>query len=140
MTTKESPNSLKIKLTDGTIFNMPIFSQGNTKEYLAHIVAILRLINQKGLNVQCRKLANAVYKLAGTLENLQKPTGPKGATSKKGQKFRKLEILRTQEMFKEAQKSHNKAVAKMYELLRNLLTSDPQFQLDQVCREMHKND
>jgi hypothetical protein len=37
---------------------------------------------QKGLDVQCRKLAKAVDKLAGTLENLLKPTGPKGVTSK----------------------------------------------------------
>ncbi len=35
-----------------TVFNMFIFSRGNTKEYLVHAVAVLRLINQKGLNVQ----------------------------------------------------------------------------------------
>jgi hypothetical protein len=32
-----------------------------------------------------------------------------------------LEILQTQEMLKEAQKTHNKAVAKTYKLLRKLL-------------------
>jgi hypothetical protein len=57
VTTKEAPESLKIKLLDGTVINMPIFSQGNTKEYLAHIVAVLHPISQKGLDVQCRKLA-----------------------------------------------------------------------------------
>ncbi len=50
---------------------MSIFSQGNTKEYLAEDIAVQRLINQKWLNMQCRKLAKAVDKLAGTLENLQ---------------------------------------------------------------------
>jgi hypothetical protein len=78
VTTKESLENLKIKLPDGTVFNMSIFSRGNTKEYLAHVTAVLRLINQKGLNMQCRKLAKTVDKLAGTLENLQKPNGPKG--------------------------------------------------------------
>jgi hypothetical protein len=79
--TKESPNNLKIKLPDGTIFNMSIFSQGKTEEYLAHVGTVLCLINQKGLNVKCRKLAKQVDKLAGTLENLQKSYGPKGASS-----------------------------------------------------------
>jgi hypothetical protein len=69
VTTKEVPESLKIKLLDRTIFNMSIFSQGNTEEYLAHVVVVLCLINQKRLGVQCRKLAKAVDKLARMLEN-----------------------------------------------------------------------
>jgi hypothetical protein len=36
---------------------MTIFSSGNTKEYLAHVVAVLLLIYENGLNKQCRKLA-----------------------------------------------------------------------------------
>ncbi len=49
---QEAPECLRIKLPDGTIFNMSIFSQGNTNEYLVHVVAILCAMNQKGLNVQ----------------------------------------------------------------------------------------
>ncbi len=82
--------------------------------------------------MQCRKLAKAFNKLAGTLENLQKPTGLKGASSKEDQETHKLEILHTQEILEEAQKAHNKAVAKTYEHLRNLLSSDPQSQWDWV--------
>jgi hypothetical protein len=83
VTTKEISDNLKIKLPNGTIFNMSIFSQGSTKEYLANVVAVLHLINQKGLNLQCRKLAKTVDKLTGTLDNLQKPNGPKGAIPRK---------------------------------------------------------
>jgi hypothetical protein len=90
--------------------------------------------------VQCRKLAKAVDKLAGTLENLQKSTGPKGATSKHDQESCNVEITHTQEMLQEAQKAHDKAVAKTYKLLRNLLSSDPQSQWDRVCQEMHECD
>jgi hypothetical protein len=93
MTTKEAQESLKIKLPDRTVFNMSIFSQGNTKEYLAHIIMVLLLISQKGLNVQCRKLAKAVDKLAGTLENLQKAAGSKtNILSKDDVEACKLEI------------------------------------------------
>jgi hypothetical protein len=47
VTTKEAQESLKIKRPNGAVFNMSIFSQGNTKEYLAHIITVLRLISQK---------------------------------------------------------------------------------------------
>ncbi len=43
-------------------------------------------------------------------------------------------------MLQETQKAHDKAIAELYEQLRNLLSSDAQSQWDCVCREMHKND
>jgi hypothetical protein len=54
----------KIKFPDGTVLKMTIFYHGNTEEYLAHIVLVLCLINQKGLDMQCRKFSKAVDKLA----------------------------------------------------------------------------
>jgi hypothetical protein len=141
--TKEAPESLKIKLPDETIFNMSFFSQGNTEEYLAHVVAVLRLINKKGLDVQCRKLAKAVDKLAGmldNLQNLQKTVGTNDAIPKNQMESRKLEIEQTQEMLQKAQKVHNEAIAKTYEHMRNLLSSDVQSQCNCVCCKMHERD
>jgi hypothetical protein len=43
MTTKKSLDNLKIKLLDGTIFNMIISSLDNTEKYLAHVIAVLHL-------------------------------------------------------------------------------------------------
>jgi hypothetical protein len=58
-----------------------------------HVVAVLHLINQKGLNVQCRNLAKAVDKLARTLKNLQKAAGSKTTVlSKDDLEARQLEI------------------------------------------------
>ncbi len=51
-----------------------------------------------------------------------------------------MEIEQTQQMLQEAQKAHNKAIAKSYEQLRNLLSGDAQSQWDRVYREMHKRD
>ncbi len=51
-----------------------------------------------------------------------------------------MEIEQTQQMLQEAQKAHDKAIAKVYERLRNLLSGDPQSQWDRVCRKMHKHD
>ncbi len=43
-------------------------------------------------------------------------------------------------MLQEAQKAHNKAIAKLYEQLRNLLSGNAQSQWDCVCRKMHERD
>jgi hypothetical protein len=51
-----------------------------------------------------------------------------------------VELSQTQEMLKEAQKAHNEAVDKTYELLRNLLSRDLQTQWDQICLKMHERD
>jgi hypothetical protein len=53
---------------------------------------------------------------------------------------RKVEIEQTQQMLQEAQKAHDKAIAKSYEQLRNLLSGDAQSQWDRVCREMPERD
>ncbi len=77
VTPKEESQVLKVKLPNDTYLNMPIHSCGNTEEYLAHIVAVLRIITQKGLNARCRKLGKAVVKLSETLKNLLEAAGSK---------------------------------------------------------------
>jgi hypothetical protein len=53
VTPKEEPQVFKMKLPDASHLSMPIYSCGNNKEYLAHIVAVLRVIEQKGLPKKC---------------------------------------------------------------------------------------
>jgi hypothetical protein len=59
---KEEPQVFKIKLPDASHLSMPIYSHGNNKEYLAHIVVVLWVIEQKGLPKKCRVLAKAVVR------------------------------------------------------------------------------
>ncbi len=75
VTPKEAPQIFKIKLPDASHLSMPIFSCGNNEEYPAHIVAVLRVINQKGLPKKCWVLAKAVEKWLEALKNLQEATG-----------------------------------------------------------------
>ncbi len=129
VTPKEEPQSLKVKLPDDSHLNMPIFSRGNTKEYFTHIVAVLQIINQKGLGTKCRKLAKAVEKWSGALKNLLEAAGSQDTVSTNvGAQACKVEIEQTQEMLKEAQKAHDKAIAETYKQLRNLLSCDAQSQ------------
>jgi hypothetical protein len=43
---KEEPQLVKVKLPDASHLNMPIYSCGNNEEYFAHIVEVLRIIEQ----------------------------------------------------------------------------------------------
>jgi hypothetical protein len=141
VTPKEEPQIFKIKLPDASHLSMPIYFCGNNEEYLAHIVAVLRVINQKGLPKKCQVLAKAVVKRSEVLKNLQEATGSRDTVSTSVDVMaRKVEIEQTQQMLQEAQKAHNKAIAETYEQLRNLLSSDVQSQWDCVCREMHERD
>jgi hypothetical protein len=59
---KEEPQLYKVKLPDASNLSIPIYSRGNNKEYLAHIIAVLCIIEQKGLPKKCRVLAKAVVR------------------------------------------------------------------------------
>ncbi len=52
----------------------------------------------------------------------------------------KVEIEQTQQMLQESQKAQDKAIAKLYEQLRNLLSGNAQSQWGCVCCKLHKHD
>ncbi len=69
----------------------------------------------------------------------QKSIGSQDLSSKKDQEAYKNEVealriekAQTQEMLKTTTKDYNEAVASMYELLRNLLASEPQTQWNHI--------
>jgi hypothetical protein len=70
--TKDSSKTLKVKLADGTVFSMSIFAKGSLEDCLQHVIAVLHLINQKGLHVQCKKHAKEMKNAAATLGALQR--------------------------------------------------------------------
>jgi hypothetical protein len=72
---KEDPQVYKVKLPDNSHINIHIYSRGNTKEYLTHIVAVLRIIKQKVLDSRCRKLERAVLRQSKMLKISWKPLG-----------------------------------------------------------------
>jgi hypothetical protein len=75
LTPNEEPQLLKVKLPDASHLSMPIYSRGNNEEYLAHITAVLRIINHKGLPKKCRILAKAVARQSEALKNLKEAAG-----------------------------------------------------------------
>jgi hypothetical protein len=138
---KEEPQVFKDRLPDDSRRNMPIFSCGNTKEYLMHIVAVLCIIKQKGLDVKCKKLGKAILRQSKTLKNLLEAAGIRDTVlTDVDIQARKVKIEQTQQMLQESQKAHDKDISKTYKQLRNLLSSDVQSQWDCICRKMHERD
>ncbi len=132
---------LKVKLPNDSHISIPIFSRGNNEEYIAHIVAVLRIVEQKGLPKKYRVYAKAVAKRQAALKNLQEALEPQDAVlTSVDITACKVEIEQTTQMLQEAQRAHDKLIAKSYEQLRNLLSGDTQSQWDCICHEMHKND
>ena len=52
---KRETKQIKVELPDVTKFQMPTFGCGNTKDYLVHSIAILRLVEQKGTAVEVQE-------------------------------------------------------------------------------------
>jgi hypothetical protein len=129
VTPKEDPQVFKIKVPNASHLSMPIYSRGNNEEYLAHIVAVLRVVEQKGLPKKCQVLAKAVARRSKALKNLQEATESQDTVSMSVDvTARKVEIEQTTQMLQEAQKAHDKAIVESYEQLRNLLSGDAQSQ------------
>jgi hypothetical protein len=129
VTPKKESQVFKVNYPDESHLSMPIFSRGNNEEYLAHIVAVLQIIVQKGLSKKCRMLAKAVVRRSEALKNLQEAAGSQDTISMSPDvRACKVEIEQTQQMLQEAQKAHDKAITKTYEQLRNLLSGDAQSQ------------
>jgi hypothetical protein len=114
---KENPPIFKIKLPNAShLLSMPIYSHGNNEKYLAHIVAVLQVIEQKGLPKKCQVLAKAVARWSEALKNLQEAAKSWDTVSTSVDiTARKVEIEQTTQMLQEAQKAHDKAIAKLYE-------------------------
>jgi hypothetical protein len=130
-----------VHLPDASHLSIPIYSRRNNEEYLAHIAAVLCIIEQKGLPKKCRVLAKAVVRRSKALTNLQEAAESRDTISTSVDvQARKVEIEQTTQMLQEAQRAHNKAIAKTYKQLRNLLSGNAQSQWDPVCRKMHKHD
>jgi uncharacterized protein (DUF885 family) len=126
---KEELQAFKIKLPDTSDLSMPVYSRGNNKEYLANIVAVPRVIEQKGLPKKCQGLAKAVVRWSEVLKNLQVAAESQDTVLMTVDvTARKVEIEQTQQMLQEAQKAHDNTIAESYKQPRNLLSGDAQSQ------------
>jgi hypothetical protein len=129
---------LKLKLPNWTVLSMTIFTKGNSEDYLQHLITVLCLITQKGLDATCRCSAKELERASNVLEALvHNPIGPQGLNSKEDLAARTIEKKQTQEMLKSTKKEHESTMAQTYKFLFNLLACESQAQWDRICHKMH---
>ena len=141
--------TIKIKVSDGTTVSMKIFSVGSPEEYLSHIMAVLHLIDRKGLREQSSTFYGEMKNATAALKALKKR---KARESKENDREAddeqsdevseadKLEESQSQDIFKDAKAKYVKAIEATYEVMRSLLAGDPQTQWDRIVKEMHEGD
>ncbi len=64
--------TIKVKVADCSTVNMKVFSVGSPEEYLSHIVAVLHLIDRKGLREQTTKFYWEMKNATAALKALKK--------------------------------------------------------------------
>jgi hypothetical protein len=57
---KQETAQIKVKMPEETNFQMAAFGYGNNEEHLVHIIAVLRIIKQKGMETDRRKAFQAL--------------------------------------------------------------------------------
>ncbi len=72
LATNNKIETIKIKVADGSTVNMKIFLVGSPEEYLSHIVAVLGLIDRKGLREQTTKFYGEMKNATVALKALKK--------------------------------------------------------------------
>ncbi len=60
---KQETEQIKVNFPDETKFLMPTYGFGNNEEYLVHVIAILRLIEQKGTAAKVKEALAALVKV-----------------------------------------------------------------------------
>ncbi len=147
--TNSKIETIKIKVADGSTVNMKIFLVGSPEEYLSHIVAVLGLIDRKGLREQTTKfygeMKNATAALKALKKRIARASKEKDQEADEEQSVEmseadKVEETQSQDIFKDSKAKYVKAIEATYEVMRNLLAGDPQTQWDRIIKEMHEGD
>jgi hypothetical protein len=57
---KQETEQIKVKMPNGTNFGMAAFAYGTNKDYLVHVIAVLRIIKKKGLASEIKVALDAI--------------------------------------------------------------------------------
>ena len=95
---KRDTEQIKVKLPDGTHFQMSAFRAGNNEEYIEHVISVLCLLDQKGIKSDILKAFNAVKEIAKKLEPLATPLPTNATKSVKEERKLQMSIVTPEEL------------------------------------------
>jgi hypothetical protein len=131
---KKETKQIKVELLDGTKFQMPTYGSGNNEEYLFHVIAVLRLVEQKGTAAEVKEAIAALVKVRKELSpffNFPEDETPAEKEARKKKLADLNKSLKAKKFF-----AVNQA-QKAYKLFRCFIVLEAQTQWDRIVNEMH---
>jgi hypothetical protein len=133
----QGTEKIKVKMPDGTNFQMATFGYRNNKEYLVHIIAVLCIIEQIGMETDVRKAFQALVEVRREMKPLFEFSEDETEAEKQ---VWKQTLSKYKDILK-AKKSVAVAEAqKAYEVFRCFVASNSRTQWDRIVHEMHTKD
>jgi hypothetical protein len=113
---------------------MPTYGSGNNKEYLVHVITVLRLVEQKGTAAKVKEAFAVLVAARKEMSPFFNFPEDKTVATKEERKKKLNELnesLKAKKMFavKQAQKA--------YELFRCFIVGKAQTQWDRIVKKMH---
>jgi len=127
---KPDTKQIKVKLPDGTHFQMSAFRAGNNGEYIEHVISVLRLLDQKGSKSDILKAFKVVKEITYKLEPLATPLPSDAAESVKEEQ--KLQMSVATEELQTTRDGAIAEITKAYELVRNYFVGEARTQWDKT--------
>jgi hypothetical protein len=131
---KQETEQIKVKLPGGTKFQMPTYGSGNNEEYLIHIIAVLRLVEQKGTAAEVKEAFAVLVKVRKEMSPIFNFPEDKTVAKKEARK-KKLSDLN--ESFKAKKSFTVEQAQKAYKLFRCFILGEAQTQWDRIVNKMH---
>jgi hypothetical protein len=131
---KRETEQIKVKLPDGTKFQMPTYGSGNNEEYLVHVIAVLRLVEQKGTAAKVNEAFAAlvaVRKEMSPLFNFPEDETPAKKEARKKKLTNLNESLKAKKSFMVDQ------AQKAYKLFRCFVVGKARMQWEWIVNKMH---
>ncbi len=121
----------------GTNFQMATFAYGTNEDYFVHVIAVLRIIEQKGMASEIKVAWDAIIEVRREM----KPhfLFPEDKT-KAAKEVWKQTLSKYKEILKAKKKLVIAKIQKVYKMFRCFIVGNPQTQWDKIVHEMHTKD
>ncbi len=119
---------------DGTKFQMLTYSSGNNEEYLVHVIAVLRLVEQKGTAAEVKEAFAALVKVRKEMSPFS--NFPEDETPSK-KEARKKKLANLNKSLKAKKTFAVDQAQKAYKLFHCFVVGKARTQWDRIVNEMH---
>ncbi len=134
---EQETEQVKVKMPDGTNFQMAAFAYGTNEDYLVHVIDVLYIIKQKGIASEIK----VAWEVMVEVRREMKPCFlfPEDE-SKAVKEVRKQTLSKNKEILEAKKKIGNTETQKTNKMLCCFVVGNPRTQWDKIVHKMHTKD